>query len=106
VNRLSLLVVAALWLATGAVTLTVPIDGYERTPGLAAMGPFNAHFARDVALAFLGERGGHAVGRRQAEAGGGADRIAGRFCTLCSTCRFGVIAASLSTESSPSTLRP
>ena len=30
-----------------------PHAWYERTPGVAMMGPFNLHFIRDVALAYL-----------------------------------------------------
>ncbi|NNC38343.1 MAG: hypothetical protein EX271_01365 [Acidimicrobiales bacterium] len=30
-----------------------PMAWYEATPGVAAMGPFNLHFIRDVALAYL-----------------------------------------------------
>jgi hypothetical protein len=53
VTRLLLLVIGGLWAATGIVIFLDPQGFYDRTPGLALMGPYNSHFIRDVGLAFL-----------------------------------------------------
>ena len=43
---------------TGVYIFVAPETFYEMTPGLAAMGPFNFHFIRDVAMTFLACGGG------------------------------------------------
>ena len=50
VGLLNVSVAAYMWFA--------PQLWYDRTPGVAMMGPFNLHFIRDVALAFLMSGGG------------------------------------------------
>lgn len=40
-------------LALGAYMWLAPQYWYDATPGVAMMGPFNLHFIRDAALAFL-----------------------------------------------------
>ena len=45
--------VGLLWLATGILIFADPHGFYERTPGLAMMGPYSVHFIRDVGLAFV-----------------------------------------------------
>ena len=44
---------AVYFLLTGIYILVLPEVFFRNTPGLAAMGPFNMHFIRDVALTFL-----------------------------------------------------
>jgi len=44
---------AAYYLLTGLYILFAPIHFYNNVPGLPAMGPFNMHFIRDVALVFI-----------------------------------------------------
>jgi len=39
--------------ATAIYIFIFPQTFYDNTPGLAAMGPFNSHFIRDVAFAFF-----------------------------------------------------
>jgi hypothetical protein len=53
VNRGLLIIVGLLWLATGIWIFADPHGFYERTPGLAMMGPYSVHFIRDVGLAFV-----------------------------------------------------
>ena len=52
-SRGLLLVLGVLWATTGVVIFADPQGFYDRTPGLALMGPFSVHFIRDVGLAFL-----------------------------------------------------
>lgn len=52
-NRGLLIIVGLLWLATGIWIFADPHGFYERTPGLAMMGPYSVHFIRDVGLAFV-----------------------------------------------------
>ena len=51
--RICLIILAGYFLATALYIWFMPHAFYEGTPGLAAMGPFNMHFIRDVALTFL-----------------------------------------------------
>ncbi|MEM9495973.1 MAG: hypothetical protein AAGA09_08205 [Pseudomonadota bacterium] len=51
--RLIVFIVAAFYFALAVFMWTAPMTWYETTPGVAMMGPFNSHFVRDVALAFL-----------------------------------------------------
>lgn len=51
--RSILLITAIIFLTTFVVMWTLPQWWYDNTPGVAVMGPFNLHFIRDVALAFL-----------------------------------------------------
>ncbi len=39
--------------ANGLVMLGVPAAWYAAVPGVAATGPFNAHFIRDIGIAYL-----------------------------------------------------
>lgn len=48
-----LIFIAVLNVTTGGFMWFAPETWYAFTPGVAMMGPFNAHFIRDVALAFL-----------------------------------------------------
>jgi hypothetical protein len=48
-----LLGIGLLWVATGVLIFADPHGFYDRTPGLAMMGPYNVHFIRDVGLAFV-----------------------------------------------------
>ena len=41
------------YLLTAAYMFVAPQSFYDTTPGVAMMGPFNVHFIRDAALAFL-----------------------------------------------------
>lgn len=45
--------VFALWLLAGVLIFLAPRHFHELTPGVALFGPFNAHFIRDVALAYF-----------------------------------------------------
>jgi len=51
--RSILLVVAVVFLASAIAMWFAPQWWYDNTPGVAMMGPFNLHFIRDIALAFL-----------------------------------------------------
>lgn len=46
-------VVYALWLLAGTAIFLVPGHFHALTPGVALFGPFNAHFIRDVGLAYV-----------------------------------------------------
>lgn len=63
--RTLLIVVGVLYGLTAAVMWVAPQTWYDTTPGVAMMGPFNAHFIRDVALAFLVSAAALLVGARQ-----------------------------------------
>ncbi len=52
-RRLIVGLVGVYFLGLGAVMWIVPETWYDVTPGVAAMGPFNAHFVRDVALTLI-----------------------------------------------------
>jgi hypothetical protein len=39
--------------ANGAIMLAVPAAWYGAVPGVPATGPFNAHFVRDIGVAYL-----------------------------------------------------
>ncbi|WP_299548254.1 hypothetical protein [uncultured Tateyamaria sp.] len=43
-------IVGIYYLASGVLMWTQPQFWYANTPGVAAMGPFNLHFIRDIAL--------------------------------------------------------
>lgn len=51
--RIILFLIALYYLALAAMMWLAPMSWYESTPGVAMMGPFNLHFIRDVALAYL-----------------------------------------------------
>ena len=53
VNRGLLIIVGLLWVATGVSIFADPHGFFDRTPGLALMGPYSVHFIRDVGLAFF-----------------------------------------------------
>ena len=44
---------AGYYFLTGLYILLAPMHFYNNVPGLAAMGPYNMHFIRDVALVFI-----------------------------------------------------
>lgn len=52
-GRAALLALGLLWMATGVSIFADPHGFYDRTPGLAMMGPYSVHFIRDVGLAFF-----------------------------------------------------
>lgn len=56
-KRTILGLLAVYFLGTGLYIFFAPNTFYENTPGLAAMGPFNFHFVRDIALTFLASGG-------------------------------------------------
>ena len=45
--------VGGYYLFTAVYMFVAPQSFYDTTPGVAMMGPFNVHFIRDAALAFL-----------------------------------------------------
>ena len=51
--RIVLFVFAILNVGLAKYMWFLPMHWYENTPGVAAMGPFNVHFIRDVALAYF-----------------------------------------------------
>lgn len=63
-SRSLLMTVGLLWLATGILIFADPHGFYERTPGLAMMGPYSVHFIRDVGLAFVASGVATAFGAR------------------------------------------
>ena len=64
-TRALLLVIGAIWVATGIVIFVDPQRFYDTTPGVAMMGPFNMHFIRDVGLAFVASGLATCVGARR-----------------------------------------
>jgi len=52
-RQLILFGVGAYYLLTALYMFVAPQAFYDGTPGVAMMGPFNVHFIRDAALAFL-----------------------------------------------------
>lgn len=52
-SRLVLSLVAITYGVVAAHMWMAPHHWYESIPGVAAMGPYNVHFVRDIALAFL-----------------------------------------------------
>jgi hypothetical protein len=52
-SRGLLLVLGLVWVATGISIFADPRGFYDRTPGLAMMGPYSVHFIQDVGLAFV-----------------------------------------------------
>ncbi len=52
-NKWILSLVAALYGGIGVHMWLAPLHWYTITPGVAMMGPYNAHFVRDIALIFL-----------------------------------------------------
>lgn len=61
-HRALLYAAALYYLAAGAYMLIDPAVWYARTPGVIATGPFNSHFVRDIALAFIVSGGAIALG--------------------------------------------
>lgn len=51
--RLILFGISGFYVLLGAVMWIMPQTWYELTPGVSMMGPFNSHFVRDAALAYL-----------------------------------------------------
>jgi len=52
-NRIILIIVAIFFIGLAGQMWFAPQYWYDTTPGVAMMGPFNLHFIRDAALAFL-----------------------------------------------------
>ena len=52
-------------LGNGLLMLAAPHHWYETVPGVAATGPFNHHFAIDLALAYVASGAGMVAGFRQ-----------------------------------------
>lgn len=50
---------------TGIYIFASPQEFYDNTPGLAAMGPFNFHFIRDISFVFLASGGAMIYGARK-----------------------------------------
>ena len=48
-----LILLGGMYVLTGLYILFAPHDFYNRVPGVAMMGPFNIHFIRDAALAYM-----------------------------------------------------
>lgn len=63
--RLLLAILGAAQLANGLFMLAAPGDWYAAVPGVATAGPFNAHFVRDIGLAFLASGAGLMLGARK-----------------------------------------
>ncbi len=63
--RTTMLVLAIYFLIMAIYIWFLPQTFYDNTPGLSAMGPFNLHFIRDVALVFLASGGAIVYGWRQ-----------------------------------------
>lgn len=45
--------VYALWLLAGTAIFSAPRHFHALTPGVALLGPFNAHFIRDIGLVYI-----------------------------------------------------
>ncbi|SFL69272.1 hypothetical protein [Shimia aestuarii] len=54
----------AYFICNGAIMWTAPLPWYNSVPGVAATGGFNAHFIRDVAIAFAVSGAGLVVAAR------------------------------------------
>ena len=52
-RRAVLGILAVYFSALGAYMFVAPGAWYDATPGVQATGPFNSHFVRDIALAFI-----------------------------------------------------
>jgi hypothetical protein len=65
--RICLLAVAVLDMGSAVSMWFTPHTWYNTVPGVAMMGPFNLHFIRDVALAFLMSAGALAYGAWRAD---------------------------------------
>lgn len=52
-TRIVAAVMAAAFVANGAVMLAAPLGWYDAVPGVPATGPFNAHFVRDIGAVYL-----------------------------------------------------
>lgn len=61
-GRSLLIGIGLMWVATGVSIFADPHGFYDRTPGLAMMGPYSVHFIRDVGLAFVAAGVATAVG--------------------------------------------
>jgi hypothetical protein len=61
-TRAILIVLGISWFVTGIVIFIAPQAFYQNTPGLSLIGPFNAHFIRDVGLAFFASGAATAYG--------------------------------------------
>jgi len=53
------------YLLLGIIILLAPIHFYQNTPGVSMMGPYNAHFIRDVSFAFIASGAGLLLGAVQ-----------------------------------------
>ena len=60
--RALLAIVGLFHVAVGAFMLVAPDHWYAAVPGVAATGPFNPHFVRDIGLAFVASGAGLMAG--------------------------------------------
>jgi len=60
--RLILYVIAVTYLGNAAYMWFAPEAWYKAVPGVSAMGPFNLHFVKDIALVYLVSAGAFAWG--------------------------------------------
>jgi len=51
--RIGLIAIGALYVLNGLRMLATPEAWYESVPGVSHTGPFNEHFVRDIAFAYL-----------------------------------------------------
>lgn len=51
--RTLLYIIGAINVVNGVIMFILPMTWYEAVPGVAAMGPFNLHFVRDIGLIYL-----------------------------------------------------
>jgi hypothetical protein len=51
--RILIFAIGALWAFSGLTIFFLPMTFYTLVPGVSDWGPFNLHFIRDVALAFV-----------------------------------------------------
>lgn len=73
--RILLIILGGIAAVNGLVILLAPQPFYDLTPGVSLTGPFNLHFVRDIALAFLASGAAMAYGawaRKRAAAVAGA----------------------------------
>lgn len=60
--RIILYLIAATYFGNAMFMWFAPMTWYESVPGVSAMGPFNLHFVRDIALIYLVSAGAFAWG--------------------------------------------
>lgn len=62
-----LLIIAVLYACNALYMWFAPVVWYERVPGVSMTGPYNLHFIRDIALAYLVSAGALAYGALKIE---------------------------------------